>query len=441
MNTQNTQSFRIPERPERTQVLSAQAEPRTLTNFPRLMRVLGALALVASGVAFLFEGWHSLTSFGKFGAFTGFLLALGAAGAFCARVIGENKGARCFLSLAAAGVTVQAAQLGALAYELVNPVGATKGLTSFVLYEAAGLASLAGMVAVFMLLLMPVAGLGFAALARTQARFAAGLFLALCSFLLVPTRVDLHVLALGGLGIAALLWAERNVFRGDATMATTEGWIMRGILAAPVATIFGREVFYPVSAAASGIFALGAGTGFFLLARHSLVRKAIALPAQAISFGLVGLGWLQLAHAIGVSTMLFWLPVSWSAIGLSFQSVGGGRNYRALGAIGSLAACVTGLHGEAAWMLGLNLSLNGVLLVALAFSVKELSVLRSGVIAFAAGLAWVLWAAASAYDWNSWIGLAVVGAAALLTSSYIERNRERLVGAYSSFRQRTHTWS
>lgn len=417
-----------------------QTSNQQFSNFPRIMRALGAVALVASGVAFLFEGWHSLTNFGKFGAFTAFLMALGAAGAFCSYVLREQKGARCFLGLAAAGVTVQAAQLGALTYALASPSSAD--LRSLMLYEATGAATLGLMVAIFLVLLMPVAGLGFAALARTQARFAAGLFLGLNALLLVPTRVDLHAFALGAAAVLVLLRAEREVFRGDASMATTEGWILRAILAGPVLTLFGRELYYPVSQLAAGLLAHGAGAGLFVLAGTLLsLRKAFALPAQVVCMVLVGLGWLLLGQALHLSPLLTWLPVSWSAIALSFYSAGTGQNYRSLGAVGALAACVVGLHHEAAWLTGVNLTLNGLLLAGVASQVRELSVLRSGVISFLAGVAYVLWSAAAAVEWNSWVGLAAIGAVALLGSSYLERNRERLVGAYSAFRGRTREWN
>lgn len=443
-NDENTQTnLRIPnDRPEpQPQVQSARQEKAesTLSNFPRLMRILGAIALVASGVAFLFEGWHSLTNFGKYGAFSGFLLALGAAGVFCSRVIGENKGARSFLSLAAAGVTVQAAQLGALTYALVNP--SSTDLKALMLYEATGVVALASMLGVFLVLLMPVAGLGFAALARSQARFATGLFLGLCSFLLVPTRVDLHALALGAAGAFALVWADRKVFRHDPAMATTEGWILRGILAGPVVTILGRELFYPVSPLASGLFMLVCGTGLFLLANHAHVRKALALPAQALCFGLISMGWLQVCHAVQSGAPMYYLPLAWAAIGLSFYSEGGGRNYRSLGALGTVVGCVIGLYGSSNLLVASTLVLNGALLVAMAFTVKELSILRSGMISFAMGIAVALWTAALAVEWSSWIGLAVSGATVLLASSYIERNRERLVGVYGQIRERTQQWN
>ena len=443
MNTFNEATrtnLQIPaDRPVPPQVQSAKAETGAFSNFPKLMRILGAVALVAAGVAFLFEGWHNLTNLGKFGAFSAFLLSLGAAGAFCSRVLQEQKGARSFLGLAAAGVTVQAAQIGAVSYAMVNP--GAKDFTAFMLYTAAGTTTLAVMVAVFLLLLMPVAGLGFAVLARSQARFAAGLFLCLNAFLLVPTRVDLHALALGFAGLLALAFAERKVFRHDPSMATTEGWVLRAILAGPVATMFGRELFYPVGPLAAGLACLGAGVGFFLLARHTGVRRAIALPAQAMSFGFVGLGWLLLAKEAGLSPMLFWLPLSWSAIGLSFFSAGDGRNYRSLGAVGTLVGCVAGLHGEGVWLVSANLAVNGLVLVAIAFAVKEMSLLRAGLVSFAAGLAFALWTAAGAVEWNSWVVLAATGATALLGSSYVERNRERLVGAYGSFRESTKYWA
>lgn len=443
MNTFNEAtktSIRIPsERPGQPQVQSAKAETGAFSSLSKLMRVLGAVALVASGVAFLFEGWHNLTNLGKFGAFSAFLLSLGAAGAFCSRVLNEQKGARSFLGLAAAGVTVQAAQIGAVSYAMVHP--SASDLSSFMLYAAAGTTTLAVMVAVFLLLLVPVAGLGFAVLARPQARLAAGLFLCLNALLLVPTRVDLHALLLGALGVLALALAERRVFRHDPAMATTEGWVLRAILAGPVATMFGREIFYPVGELAAGLACLGAGVGFFLLARHSGVRRALALPAQALSFGFVAFGWLLLAKVAHLSPMLFWLPLSWSAIGLSFASAGDGRNYRSLGAVGTLVGCVAGLHGEGAWLVSANFAVNGLVLVVLAFTVKELSLLRAGLVSFAAGLAFALWTAAGAVEWNSWVALAATGAAAILGSSYVERNRERLVGAYGSFRESTKYWA
>lgn len=66
----------------------------SVARWTQLMRLVGSVSLIGSGAVYLMYGLQHLSSFWRFMAFEILLVVCGALGVFCARKLGETKGAR-----------------------------------------------------------------------------------------------------------------------------------------------------------------------------------------------------------------------------------------------------------------------------------------------------------------------------------------------------------
>ena len=129
-----------------------------------ILRRLGSVCLVLSGVVFMLQGWKTMTSEEKYLAFLGFTAFLSTAGVVCATWFADTKTARTFLALGAATLPVHFSQLGARLYPAFS--GEAYAQTSS--YAGTTPYAMLGLLIAGIVITIPVAYLGIAALYRER---------------------------------------------------------------------------------------------------------------------------------------------------------------------------------------------------------------------------------------------------------------------------------
>lgn len=423
-----------------------QTEQTTPRNgIARLLRILGAVVLVASAVTFAMQGWSGLDSLGRYYAFLVFTVVLSAAGVFCGLTLKEDKGARTFLGLGAAFLPAHFLQLGALLYSVV--LGTPQHLHELFVLRAPSLLAAVLAAGIALPLLAGVAFFGLSALARSEARVLTAVYLTLNAFLLLPVR-EADYVALFSLGAFALLSGfEFRRFSRAAAMSTREGAMVRAMLAAPLFCLVGRSVaLYPLSQFFGSIM-LAMLSFILLVAVPQWARnKEVMRLCEFASFGSAAMSWVLLVGALGFSdlpqlaTPMTFLPMALIFSGMSLVVPSGGAGYRRLAswiAIGAVLVQLFTVPGLASSFLCI---VTAVLTTVAAFTAEDRGLLVSGVFGLGAGLLYHLRYAVDFYTLSPWLSLALTGVLIVIGSSYLERNSGQINRQISAFRERIAGW-
>lgn len=394
----------------------------------RLLRGLGALVLVASLSVFLFQRWSELGDLGRYGLLLAQTVVLMVTGFACAQWLREPKGARAFVAVALVAVVACFAVLGGLVWSQFQWLGSPGTYPDSLVWQAVSAAWVLGVAAVSLGVLTPISRVGFTILARASARPLTGLFLASCALLLVPVREPWAVAALALAAVAAFAaFARRGVAR-DPALRTLEGGFALLLPLAPVAVVLGRGVwFYP---GADLLFAVAA-TLMVAILREISLRLAGTQPwarvldrISATTALLAGAGWAVLVASHGPDELF--LPVFGLVAGgligeLSLRARDGRTDYRLLAASvasGSVALNALLLDGVIAAAIALVV---GIAVAAQAVATRHPWLLVAALVAGLAGLGDLVAMAIGTVELGAWGWLAVIGTAAILAGSALER--------------------
>lgn len=419
---------------------SGSSGPFSYRALSSLLRVLGAAVLTGSLSIFLFQGWHGGGDLHRFGLLLAFTGGLTGAGFATGHLIGEHKGARLFLALALAAVVTTFAVAGGLVHSAFGAAMPGGSVPAFVQWHAGSstAAALAALGAVG--LLAPVSWIGYRVLARRSAGTLTRLFLAANAALLVPVR-DAEAVAVGlGVLTVALVPPVVRAVRTDPSLATAEGRFARLMVTVPLLVIAGRSLFL-YSASALLFTTLGA------LAFVALRQVCLELPRSArlrswlervsvACAGATALGAGGLVEDVAHSAL--WLPTlalvfAAMLVELSLRSAGDGARLRRLASFAvtlGLTANLLLLPGIATAMLCVGI---GLLVVVYGYSVEQKQVFGSGLVTLLVGLAYELVRVASLFALGDWSSLALLGTAAILLASVLERHGARA-------RERVRAW-
>ncbi|MBN2341263.1 MAG: hypothetical protein JXR45_07225 [Deltaproteobacteria bacterium] len=260
-----------------------------------IIRILGALLLIASASTFLVQQVADANDLIRYGALIGHTLLLGAAGIFCALKLSEGRSARTFFAIVLASVPVHFSVLGGLLYSQFQWDSAVQSWQPSIWTAPSATAALTAL-GVGVAVLLPLTLFSMMSLARKHARTLTGSFLLMNSLLLLPVRFPNAAIWVVFSGWTLVVLLERFVFSKPTTLKTVEGRILRAIMAVPVALVLGRTVYF-YSGSLWFYSLLGTGTliFFFVLARQ--------LPA--------GAKWVQTALApLVVVGAMVWLGSS-----------------------------------------------------------------------------------------------------------------------------------
>lgn len=414
-------------------------------NLPTLLRALGAVVVAISLSAFLFQGWEAGNDLQRYLMLLGQTGLLALLGVGCGRLLRETKGARTFLSLALLAVPVNFAILGALHYStyasgLNLPEELTwRAAAPLEVLIAGGLAlPVLSMVTLFALLV----------LARRSAKALGITFVALNALLLLPTRDPQLIVWLLVAATATALIAVRHIGRDDPARLTLEGVFARAVLFLPAMILAGRSLWLHH---ADDLLLTGGSLSLFLLLRAVTVElpttsawRRFLETLSLIAAALTALSTVEIFDHLELlgSELLLTAPLLIFS-GLLFELSSRAANplpYRRLAALvagGGLAMNLVLVGGLLNAFIALAL---GAILLAYGFAIRQRVVAISSLISTGGGLLYLLGEMVTLFHIGTWGGLAVLGAAAIIAASLIERHGERLRAKGSGWRQRLADW-
>lgn len=397
-----------------------------------LLRMLGAVTILASMSLFLLQGWSEGNDISRYLMLLAETGLLGAAGFLLSHGFREPKGARIFFGLALVSVPANFAILGALVFSVIQWDGALGSYPAFATWQIQDPVQIGVTLASAALVLAPVAWFCFMIMARRSAKWLTPHFLLLNALLVLPMRGSLSS---GLLALAGTIYAVaviRRLMRRDTALGTGEGRFALATLFIPPAIILGRSFYlYEIESLLVAVVCLS----LFLAARQAAqiagqgTKRAyfleiLSLPIAGV-FGLAvadvatgrllefafagpifGLGYALLAGDIVQRTAS---PLLAKMVGASISVLLG------LSFLFALMLDVTALSAGLCILGGAGLLGAAVLLRNVLAGLVGLHVLGAGVVlGFDPILTLVLN--------SSWITLAICGAAAIVAGSLLERH-------------------
>lgn len=431
--------------------IGSDASTSRLEGLSRILRGVGAAALLAAASSFLLQHWDSGGDVWRYYALLAHTGLLGALGFAWGLRVNDAKGARTFLALAAGLVPAHFCILGGLVYSRFSWDGALTPVARYATWVAPDGTSALLAVAATLGVLGGVTALAFVALGRARAVAMGALYLVANALLLVPTRDPSLVAALAGASVTALAVFELRVARREATLRTLEGSFVRGMLWAPAALLLIRNALhYDLSslygAVACGTLALACTTA----AGEQRLWGALRAALRGAALACIGLASVFATDALDAGLQLpdsALLPLG----GLLFASVATGLSLTARGETWAI-----GYRRIAAWVLlgamALDLGLFPGVVAAVACLVTSIVALSYGFLTqrraiFLAGVAGAvlsllchLRAAIDIYALANWGSLAFVGIAVILTATLVERRGAALATGFAAWRERMAAW-
>ena len=409
----------------------------------QVLRWMGSLLLLGASASFMLEGWNAFDSQLRYWCFLAYVLGLAGLGILLGWRIREDKGARTLLGLAVAGTAAQFSQVGAMIHSLLSIDNGT--LPNALLYEAGSWAVVAAD-ATALLLLVPVAYMGFAALHRPEARRLSVAFLLACGSLLILVR---HGLLLTGLllGVIALaLWFDGRFVAGTPNGSTGEGIASRLLLFLPIGILIARTAFYPQSTFFLGVTALLVGLCVFEMASKLVKEDAVGARIQTITILPIMVGWCVLTFdylptiVLSRSPVLTWLPLSGLALALSTRARTGATHYRKTAAVLAAVAWMGELMAQATPMMSFLCLAFSIGMVLAGFYYQERLFVATGIAGAVFALGYHVRFALQMYDYSPWGILAVIGIGVLLTASYLEKRATWMCGRLVILREEMKGW-
>jgi hypothetical protein len=420
-------------------------------SLPTLLRGLGATILIVSVSVFLFQGWDSGNDIYRYALLLMHTAGLAAVGFLSGHWIREGKGARLLLALALASVPANFAILGGFVYSQFGWLAADAVYPSVVNWRADDPVSALVTVGIASAALLPVIWLGFLVLARRSALQLSALFALSNVLLLVPLRnaavIGWVLLALTGL----LVWQLARARRADSSLRTVEGAIARGLQFLPLGVMVGRTLW--LYSADAFLFTALCLTAFLLLRHLSLqlpvdrrlrsyTELAGLLPASGAAVGAAAI----LADTLPLASVDVWLlPVA--ALGLaalaletSLRVGERGAAYRRLAAAVLSIALLANLLLFGGVLAAALCLIAGLAILIYGYSVEQRLVFALGALTLLVGIAHQVQLAVEIFHLGSWGSLALLGVAAILIGSGIERFGGQMRLRIESWGRRIRDW-
>jgi hypothetical protein len=423
------------------------ARPPRLEGLPRLLRGVGALALMAAASSFLLQHWESGGDVWRYYALLAHTVLLGGLGFVWGLRAGDAKGARTFLALAAGLVPAHFCILGGLVYSQFSWDGPLSPVAHYATWVAPGPGSALGAAGLSALALGGVTAVAFVALARARAALLGLAYLVGNALLLVPTRDPSWVAAMVGLHAAALLALDWRVVRSDARLRTLEGSFVRAMLCAPPLLMLARSAlhydlsaaWYAVTFAAVALASFAGAEERRLLAPLRRGLRGLSLVALAASSASATLALVE-AVSLPDSMALPLGGLGFAAFATGLSLFAGearwGERYRRAAALGLVGATALDL-----WLFPGVVSSLAALCAAIATLSYGYVTDRRAV--FLAGAGGALFAAAThvrvaidLYAISHWGSLALLGIGVILAATAVERHGDALGERIARLRRR-----
>ncbi len=398
------------------------------TRLAKLLRCIGALVIISAAVMFLFQHWDNFDHTVRYLSFLGFTAILAGVGFFTGIRIKEAKGARTFLSIAAAVVPAHFAALGAMIYARVAP-GVVE-YPSILMWSAPANHSVALLTLVGLAFLAPIIYTAFSALVRPQAKKLCFAYLLGNSALLVPLRSPDEIALLAVTCATLAVYMELKHFHAKTEFDTLEGRIVRLMMFVPFTILVSRTgLLYGLTEIFDGAVFAAVSLIFFVLFPRLDARAQVVNTFQLLGVMMMVMSWFSFAQAImqtegfdrSLGLSVTGLPIAVMLLVTSVYSTALGKYLRKSASLVALCTVALELFIFGTPVSSLLSLVIGILAAAHGFMVKDKLVLISGLLAIILGLGSYLHLAMRLYQFSGWISLAIVGTLTVLASSYLER--------------------
>ena len=411
---------------------AATSESR-LVGLSRLLRGVGATALLAAVSSFLFQHWESGGDVQRYYALLAHTGLLGMLGFVWGLRADDAKGARTFLALAAGLVPAHFCILGGLVYSTLSWDGGLLPVASYATWIAPDAISALTAVGLTLATLGAVTAVAYVALVRARAALLGVVYLAGNALLLVPTRDASWVAALAGLQLLVLAAVEWRVVRAEPRLRTLEGAFVRAMLFAPPVVMLVRSALhYELSSLYGAVTSGTLGLFAFALAGEPRVSGTLRAGLRGASLAAIfcscAFATVAVANAVALPASaalpLFGLGFGTIATGLSLfaGSAAWGDAYRRVAAWTVLAAMALDLAFFPGVVASLACLVVSIAALSYGFLAERRGILLAG--AAGAGLSVVthVRAAIDLYAFSHWGSLALLGVAVILAATLVERH-------------------
>ncbi|MEM7400961.1 MAG: hypothetical protein AAF304_03315 [Pseudomonadota bacterium] len=402
---------------------------KNFTNMSRLLRISGALAVIASMSAFLMQDWSGGSDLTRYYLMLTQTLLLAAGGFGLSFLMKENKGGRVFFGLSLISITVNFTILGALIFSQVQWFGSIGQYPEFLTWTTTSIASLSTAIVSALIAMVPIALFSYMVFSRQHAKRLLMLFVISNLLLLVPVRDSLIVGVIVLASVLVPLWfLRKNMFK-ETSLKTPEGMFAVATVFLPGLVMLVRSFWlYEVDAIllvmlGSILFLMlrifsapldentnlkqilnwaGMGTAGFVahqagMASHALIPDVYGLSVTGVVFTALV---LDLAKRAGNHTQLFvTIAVSGLLVCQYFLLLIKG------GAVGAVM-----------------LLLAGLIVIAISQAYKSRGMFITGTVTALIGFTHQLFNTLINIDFTNWATLAVIGVSAIIIASLIERH-------------------
>ena len=426
---------------------SEQSSKSWLTILPKLLRGVGALAVVISLYTFLAKGWDASSDLIRYLVFLGHTVALAGIGLINAKVIKETKGARLLLMLALLSVPMIFAILGAFIF---SGGGGTEiaNYPHFVTWSIGSLDKALWVSAGSILVLAPVILLGFMVLVRQVSSKASLFFIASNILLLLPFRQPELVALVAVIAAASLMYFYKMSSTKALALKTVEGKVAIAIQFLPILILLTRSFWLYqfdtiLVSCASLIGFVGIRLTAKALVETSLLRVCFELVSVilAIVTGITfGVSLLEFSLPIEVIVSLSTLIISTMIFELSLRGVRRAESYRIISSVVLVGGLLMSYWAFAGLLSSLILLVTGIVMLVASFVYQQKGLLFGGLILLGTGLYYQVAQLIIGFEFNYWIALAIIGISLIVSGSYLEANATKIKRWLSNNKNKIGEW-
>lgn len=425
----------------------SHAEASKISRIGTLLRYVGVTVLMAAVGSFLFQHWGVLSHLERYFMFLGLTTVVCGAGLVCGISIKENKGARTLLGAVTWLIPVHCAQLGAIIFSQVGIPMQT--YPSYFYWHVTSLYDAILALGIGLAMLLPMAYISYAVLARRHAAKLCVLGFGVSSLLLVPSRDPSLVAALLAVSALVVLKLERS-FAGISELRTREALVARAVPFLALGMMIGRQCqLYGASLVLFGIICGFASAILFEVMPRLFSGRTATAVAEALSLicavlssfctmgGMVEA--LRLEHsalapvAIGLPTAV----ILFAMATIARELPGAFRTTASASLFLAGAAEMLGAYGVSGCIIALAF---GIVSIAWACVVEAKLLLILGGALTAGALVNSAQLALSSFSVSPWITMGLVGVATIVGASYFERNFVVVRDGLIQLRQRVRGW-
>ena len=397
-------------------------------SFSTLLRMSGALTLIASMSVFLLQDWvagDDVSRFYMLLAQTGLLAAGGLGLGFLLR---EDKGARVFFGLGLLSICANVTTLGALIYSVVQWDIVFASLPTFASWQGTSWREVSSALAIAIVVFTPIALFSYRVLARGLARSLSLYFLLANSMLLLPARESWMSAVTILLAVSVPLHFLYSRLRGQSAALTRENIFSVVTLFVPAMIVIVRNLlWYRVDELLQITLALALylviRQAANVLEERATVKRALAMVSVSLA-GYIALTFADYVSGFGWTN--FFLSL-WSAVFAFLVLDIAERSGRDKSVLAKLAggSMVIGNVAQLLMSGGIVSALlciaSGIAVIAIGKYYKSKSLMIAGAITIPVGVGEQLYRVAVMVDFGSWISLAILGASAIVIASLAER--------------------